>query len=153
MALNELMNHVATKYGIGNYRYPSFFLALIGNDPDEFSDGFSFSFNPFVDFAAHLVHDEKSLPVIWVKHPEELESARLEHEEDPVSYLELHVSGNLSAALITNSWLEALIMAGARPNTELDIQNLHEWFLRGLKITLSDLSPESQQFLSRFLGT
>jgi len=119
MELNELMNHVATKYDIGNYRYPSFFLALIGNALDEFSDGFSFSFNPFVDFAAHLVHDEKSLPIIWVKHPEEFESVKLEHEEDPVSYFELHVSGNLSAAQITNSWLEALIMAGARPNTKL----------------------------------
>ena len=67
MKLNDLMNHVAKKYGIGDYRYPDEFLALIGMDQDEVMGGYSFRFDEFRDFVGYLVHDGKSLPIIWVK--------------------------------------------------------------------------------------
>jgi hypothetical protein len=109
---------------------------------------YTFRFEEFRDFVGYLVHDEKSLPIIWVKHSEDLEAARIQREEKPVPYLELHVSNNLSAAQITNSWLEALILAGARFKGKPDFNNpVDDGFLRRLHITLDDLSPEGREFI------
>jgi hypothetical protein len=147
MELIELMDHVAKKYGIGNYRYKDQFLALVGTDQDEVMGGYGFKFREFLDFVGFLVHDGMPLPIIWIKHSEDLEIARIQQEKNPVPYLELHVSNNLSATQIANSWLEALVIAGARFKKPSLGNPVEDGFLRRLHITLDDLSPESREFI------